>query len=413
MSKVLFVPVMEKGHVHPLIGVLQLLQKEGHRIACYGIRRDPIAAQFSAAGIECSWFPVQGGGRGESASAQKNAHLNDPKRLLRWCALGIARSLDAGNVDALRAAIREFKPDVLCADPLAYHGCVAAELEGIPWAAIPATMVSAADPAWRCPWIDAMEELRPMVLATMRERGVTTVRLRSCDAVSPWLNTVFVPEAFAPRAWSRNEDSWFLGPSRPVASRGDEPEFPWERLRRDVPVVYVSSGGGQALSFDPQVILTICRSLPPREAQFVCALQGLDDESFVSQLPDSCIAVRYAPQMRLLESHAAVAVTHGGVNSVTECLTYGRPMLVLPIGLDHPIQARAVERSGVGLALEVSELSVQDCRSALLRLLDPAEGFRRSLEPIRRACSVNGAVKAAELIAALARARRPMPAGPF
>ena len=406
--KVLFVPLTEKGHVNPLIGVLQHLQKAGHHLACYGIRRDPIVEQFLTAGVTCSWFPTQGGGSW-TASARKTNELRDPKQLLRWCALGIAKGLDSKSVDDLRSAIKEFKPDVLCVDPLAYGGCVAAELEGIPWAAISPLMVASSDPAWPCPWIDVMSELQPLIQEEVRKRGAARLRLHSCEAVSPWLNTVFVTEAFAPRTWSKNRHSWYLGPSRPLGRRGDETDFPWSRLRQDVPIVYVSGGGGQSLSFEPRTILSICRSLSVHEAQFVCALQNLFDDALVGQLPDSCIAVRNAPQTKLLERHAAIVVTHGGANTVAECLTYGRPMLALPIGFDQPLQAKAIETRGVGLCINPSELTEQSCRAALLRLLDASEGFSRPLEKIRRSYSFDGAAKAAELISALARTRRPLP----
>lgn len=404
--KILFVPLLEKGHVHPLIGVMQHLQRMGHALACYGIERAPIAAQLADAGIACAWFPVEGRAGSAASPERRTVHLQDPRWLLRWCALGIARSLDRRNVDALRDAIRRLAPDVVCCDPMAYHGCAAAQAEGLPWAAISPLMVAAARPDWRCPWSDAMTQLQPMILEHLHALGATGLRLHVSDVVSPWLNTVFVSETFAPRSWSGNRHSFYLGPSRPLGARGDEPAFPWPRLKDDVPLVYVSGGGGQALSFEPRTFVEICRSLSQEQAQFVCALQGLWDTSLPDELPGSCVAVRYAPQVGLLERRARVAVIHGGINSVTECLTWGRPMLVCPIGHDQFLQARAVVERGLGLSIDAAALSREACREALLRLLEPSAELARALEQVRLSYTHNGAADAAELIIRLARTRR-------
>jgi UDP:flavonoid glycosyltransferase YjiC (YdhE family) len=63
-------------------------------------------------------------------------------------------------------------------------------------------------------------------------------------------------------------------------------------------------------------------------------------------------------------------VTHGGNNSVTEALTCGVPMLVLPFSTDQFAGAAAVENAGVGLALDPNAASVTDLEAAVLRLLD-------------------------------------------
>ncbi len=74
--------------------------------------------------------------------------------------------------------------------------------------------------------------------------------------------------------------------------------------------------------------------------------------------------------MRLL-AHSAVAVTHGGNNSVTEALTAGVPLLVLPLSTDQFAGAAAVERGGVGLCLDPNATTPTDIREAVQNLLSP------------------------------------------
>jgi len=84
---------------------------------------------------------------------------------------------------------------------------------------------------------------------------------------------------------------------------------------------------------------------------------------------NSGISPQYLPQVRLLR-RAALAVTHGGNNSVTEALTCGVPMLVLPFSTDQFAGAAAVENAGLGLALDPNTASVAELELAARRLID-------------------------------------------
>jgi UDP:flavonoid glycosyltransferase YjiC (YdhE family) len=63
-------------------------------------------------------------------------------------------------------------------------------------------------------------------------------------------------------------------------------------------------------------------------------------------LPANLIVRRRAPQLALLR-RASAMVTHGGTNSIIECVAYGVPMVVVSSGLrDHPGNAvRAAHHS--------------------------------------------------------------------
>jgi UDP:flavonoid glycosyltransferase YjiC (YdhE family) len=52
-----------------------------------------------------------------------------------------------------------------------------------------------------------------------------------------------------------------------------------------------------------------------------------------------------------------VLVTHGGNNSVTEALTFGVPMLVMPLSTDQFDGAASVERNLAGIALDPNSAS--------------------------------------------------------
>ena len=163
------------------------------------------------------------------------------------------------------------------------------------------------------------------------------------ETVSPWLNTVFTTEAFTPRAEADNGYSDFVGPPKASIARGDEPEFPWERLSPDRPLVYVSFG--TQLAPPRRFFERFARAFPDDRIQVVMSLGDWADDPEPLALPQHFITVRYAPQIRLLERAAAV-VTHGGANSVSEALSHGKPMLVIPLGHEQSLQAHLVQASG-------------------------------------------------------------------
>ncbi len=72
----------------------------------------------------------------------------------------------------------------------------------------------------------------------------------------------------------------------------------------------------------------------------------------------------YLPQVRLL-SQARLAVTHGGNNSVTESVGQGVPLLVLPFSTDQFAGAAAIERTGIGRALDPNAATVGELAASL------------------------------------------------
>ena len=89
------------------------------------------------------------------------------------------------SIENLRQAIRNFRPDVVCVDPIATYGVVAAEKRGGSVGDSDSFLASVADPSWPCPWMDAMRELEPMVLENMKHYGISSVSLRAGNAISP------------------------------------------------------------------------------------------------------------------------------------------------------------------------------------------------------------------------------------
>lgn len=80
------------------------------------------------------------------------------------------------------------------------------------------------------------------------------------------------------------------------------------------------------------------------------------------------IGGNYIPQTFFLE-RANLAIVHGGNNSITECMYYGVPAIVLPIFADQSDNAQRVEDLGLGKRLSIRDCTEQELKSAIDEIL--------------------------------------------
>ena len=126
--------------------------------------------------------------------------------------------------------------------------------------------------------------------------------------------------------------------------------------------------------------------------------------------PPSWLVRRVLPQVTLL-GRSAVAVSHGGNNSVTEAMTAGVPLLLLPLSTDQFAGAAALEAAGFGEVLDPNAASTEEIRDAVLRLQARGGTPRRRLDDLgARLTATPGPVRAREaLLAAFTTVSRSSP----
>ncbi len=134
----------------------------------------------------------------------------------------------------------------------------------------------------------------------------------------------------------------------------------------DSPFVYVSFGS--FLSVRSDVVARVVDALKSLGLRAAVAV-GSADRSDLGFLPGDWLVRGFLPQVRLLRA-ASAAVTHGGNNSVTEAMTAGVPLLVLPFSTDQFAGAEAIERAGFGIALAPNTATVPQLGTALQAVLD-------------------------------------------
>lgn len=396
MSRILFCVVPERGHVNPCIGPALALKGAGHAVAFHA--PGDIRPQLQAAGGFACFGPSESPRpadwrRGAAFAAQ----VRDPAWLREW-----VRSLLIDNVGAeverIRDSIRAWRPDVVVIDPLLYAGAIAARAQGLPWVAMSNSLNPVLPPSLDSELLRTVRWLAPRRDALFADYGMAPA-FRGCDAISPWLTLAFTTEAFVPDA---PKDVALVGPSMPASARGDETAFPWDRLDPSLPLVYMSLGS--QIYYQPTMFATVIEALRGQPVQLVMSVADLLDTDELPTLGERMLAVRYAPQLAMLE-RASLFITHGGANSVMEALSFGVPMIVSPLCNDQFHQAHFVEAAGVGRRLEVCDATPGEVATTIAGVL-ASDQVQADTMRIARSYRRSGADEAARRISELAEGNR-------
>lgn len=131
------------------------------------------------------------------------------------------------------------------------------------------------------------------------------------------------------------------------------------------PIVYVSFGS--FLSARSDVLARVVAALAPLPVRVALAT-GSADLADLGELPPDWLVRGFLPQITILRQ-AALAVTHGGNNSVTEAVSLGLPMLALPFSTDQFAGAAALETAGLATVLDPNRVSARELHTCLHTLL--------------------------------------------
>jgi MGT family glycosyltransferase len=206
------------------------------------------------------------------------------------------------------------------------------------------------------------------------------------------LNIVYTSRYFQPCADSFDERFEFVGPL--TASRSEIQGFPWHQVRHPT-IVYVSLG--TLFNTDIGFYRKCFEAFAGEDCQVILSTgTGVNRES-LGRVPPNFVVEMHVPQLEVLR-RASAFVTHGGMNSVSESLCYGVPVVVVPQTGEQAIVGRRVEELGAGLYLATEQASPATLRESVQRLL-AEEAFRRHAGAVRESLrDAGGAPRAAAAI---------------
>ena len=201
------------------------------------------------------------------------------------------------------------------------------------------------------------------------------------------ITIVYTSKEYQPRSDVFDESYKFVGPS--IATRKEIGSFPIEHLK-DEKVIFISMG--TVFNEQPELYEKCFEAFKDVEATVVLVVGKKINISQFENIPDNFKLYNYVPQLEVLQ-HADVFVTHGGMNSSSEALYYGVPLVVIPVTGDQPLVAKRVNEVGAGIRLNRKELTSELLRESVKKVMNDVtfkENSRKVGESLRKAGGYKG-----------------------
>lgn len=217
---------------------------------------------------------------------------------------------------------------------------------------------------------------------------------------SPYMNLLLYPEA---AKFNRSEP---LPPSQfqylEGCVRKEKPyEVPTFAANGDKPLIYVSFGSlGSGDTELLKRIIAVIGTLPYR------ALVNVGD--YIDQyesVPPNVVIDKWFPQPSVIPQVDAV-IHHGGNNSFTECLYFGKPAIIMPYVWDGHDNATRVEETGHGFKMPRYDWSDEDLAAKLDACLQNPAMQAKLAQTSAHMQAQTGPAKAAGIIEALLQTGR-------
>lgn len=226
----------------------------------------------------------------------------------------------------------------------------------------------------------------------LAENGEKPYPLGEFFEASPYLNLLLYPE---PVKFKRRHP---LDPQRFQYLEGcvrKEAAYtvPTFKENNDKPLVYVSFGSLGC--GDTATLKRLVAALGTLPVKALVNVGGYVDE--YTDVPGNVIVDKWFPQPSVIPLADAV-IHHGGNNTFTECLYFGKPAIVMPYVWDGHDNATRVEETGHGLKMHRGDWTDAELGAALDRLLtDPAMAAKLKATAAHMQ-GRHGPTKAAQLI---------------
>jgi MGT family glycosyltransferase len=424
-TTIVFFPEGAFGPTNNCVGIGDVLRARGHRVLF--VVEESFAGTLEAKGFEerlmrLAPAPEEPEEPGQfwkdfirdTAPAFRGSTLDQLESFIAptWQALlDGARYVD----ERLEEIFAELRPDVIVEDNVCSFPAIPAS--GLPWVRIVScNPLELKDPALpptfsglplddRSQWGEFRAEYARQVGDMQREFAAFCMR-RGAPALpelemiheSPWLNLTLYPDELGyprsrplPATWHNLQTS---------VRATDEPWSPPESDGREL--IYLSLGSlGSA---DVQLMERIVRMLSRTPYRYVVS-KGPQHGQY--ELADNMSGEEFLPQTSVLP-HVDAVITHGGNNTTTECMWFGKPMLVMPIFWDQHDNAQRVHETGYGIRVPTYSCSAEQLTAAVDRLVHDVSLRERAAAAGERLHRRPGTTVAADLIERLVTSREPV-----
>ena len=386
MSRFLIVTLPLAGHANPAVAVADALSARGHEVAWCGSK-----AYFGPLlGPDSILFPT-----GTRLFRDQAGHgIGALKSLWQRYVIPMARF----TLPAVDRALGEYQPDVVLVDQHAVAGALAAHRHGLPWATLITGAMELTHPLAALPRVDAW--VRAQLASLCGDAGI-----EAGSSSGGGLDLLFSPYlVIALTTSALTGEQPFPGHFALVgAALANRPgTFAWDLLhpaRRKVLISVGTLATGLAADFYQRAVAAVAPLSGTVQAIIVAPPELVPDP------PGNVLPVPSVPMLALLPRLDAV-ISHGGMNTVSETLAHGLPLVIAPIRHDQPVVASQVARAGAGIRVPFSRVRPAQLREALVTILDDPS-YRHAAERIRDSFTdAGGAPAAAARLECLAQVAR-------
>ena len=381
MATIVFFCIPAHGHTNPTLNVVRELKVRGHRVVYYSY--DEFREKIEDAGAE--FISCNGNDAQLNLTKEEGAKIGADLALSTRVLVDTTLSLD----EPVCRAMERLRPDCIVADSMAVWGKAVAKKLGIPFVCSTTTFAFNKESAKIMP--HSLRETLSMILSLgkvnaqvkrLRQAGYpvkSVLDLIGSDESVP--TVVYTSPLFQPCAETFPEHFAFVGPSiRPARS---------QVAKTGEKLVYISMG---TVNNDMLPLYRACvQAVKGTLWQVILSVGDQVDREELGTLPDNVAVFSSVDQIAVLQK-ADVFLTHCGMNSASEGLYFGVPLVMLPQTSEQSGVAVRAEQLGAGLRLR--KTTPDAIRAALEKAMDDPS-YRENAQRIGASFRASGGAKAA------------------
>ncbi|GLY36334.1 glycosyl transferase [Amycolatopsis sp. NBRC 101858] len=389
MSHLAFCMPAGAGHLNPTLAVAAELTKRGHRVTYAA--PEFVGDRIRETGAELVPYESTWG------------NVKEPPKFDRKD-LGRAMAMNLRETKAVLAQVEQTfpgPPDLVVHDgPMGWWGRLLAAKWQVPAVVTWPHLVS--NDHWKLAQYLPVNPLSPTLLLAMAR----TLRLAArygvpgtslTDGGGSAAQLVFLPRAFQFAGDTFDERYHFVGPA--LGERAFQGGWTPPADGRDV--VYISFG--TAYNDRAGFYRTCVEAFAGADLHVVLAHGKQVDPASLGPVPDNVELHDQVPQLDVLR-HAKVFVTHAGMGSTMEALSFGVPLVAVPQMGEQRANADRIAELGLGRRLAPEDVTPAKIKEAVTSALGDT-GVTASLARMRREIEeAGGAEAAADVVEAVLKA---------
>lgn len=400
-----FFPEAAFGPALNSVGIAQAVERMGHRAVFlsdpgfvevyqgYGFEAHPVnlSEPMPAEQMAKFWEDFING----HIPNFRKAPIDQLDNYVRECWEAIVDSAKWAEKD-LPAILAEIKPDVISVDNVILFPAI--KQFGVPWVRIISCSENEIEDDAIPPHLSGMSETDTAGHAAfLATTGEDPYPLGQFFEASPFMNLLLYPEQVKYTRSTPLDPAQFQYLEGCV--RQDAPyEVPTFKANNDGPLLYVSFGSLGAGDTDllKRLIALIGKT------RYRALVNVGDYKEEYTDIPDNVIIDSWFPQPSVILQVDAV-IHHGGNNSFTECLYFGKPAIIMSYVWDGHDNAMRVQETGHGFRSERYDWTDEELIEKIEACLSDPDMAARLAATSAHMQSQNGQEKAAKILVGLAK----------